>query len=336
MAIAIAMIMGCLPKSSLAAPNGKNSSANEDNSLADEKLKSMMKTKQSSEKVSNFNRAIYDLASFELIWETLGLVFKIPTPVKGVLKSLSNYPEEEIEAIHEVEEINALNKKIGELNKKIGELKEINKIHNDELDKLKNKEINEQKNKLVKLRKDIREFVETKKVYTSNEQQQTYKKILASIYEKYDRCKVNLVRNYFQNGYDECEGFRIVGIKVDPLLTGIGDRSGRYLYMLDKNDESYKQIIQPLTTDEHWSALCYDAVKLSKKIAIGVGLCRKYDVESGINLLKGCIIIGLGSDIEDYFRNNKITGASSIFDFTLYDRKKGINNLDELNKLLVK
>ncbi len=40
-AVAFAMILGCLPKNSLAAPNEKNSSANEDNSLASGKPESV-------------------------------------------------------------------------------------------------------------------------------------------------------------------------------------------------------------------------------------------------------------------------------------------------------
>ena len=262
MAIAIAMVMGCLPKNSLAAPKN-NSLANEDNSLAYEKLKSMMKTKQSSEKVSNFNRAIYGLTSFELIWETLGLVFKIPTPVKCVLKSLSNYPEKEIEAIHELEEINKL------------------------------------KNKFVKLRNDIKKFAATKKSYTSNEQQQTYKKILASIYNEYNGCKRNLLSNYHQKGKKEYGRFRVVISKCDPSGIGAGDRDDYYLYMLNENDESYKQIKQYLITDDRWSALCCNAIELNQKIVIGVGLYHKYDTKVGKKLLQGCISIGLKSDIRN-------------------------------------
>ena len=340
MAIAIAMVMGCLPKNSLAAPKN-NSLANEDNSLAYEKLKSMMKTKQSSEKVSNFNRAIYGLTSFELIWETLGLVFKIPTPVKCVLKSLSNYPEKEIEAIHELEEINKPKdkeiKEIDELKKRIGELEEINKINSNEINKLKNKEINKLKNKFVKLRNDIKKFAATKKSYTSNEQQQTYKKILASIYNEYNGCKRNLLSNYHQKGKKEYGRFRVVISKCDPSGIGAGDRDDYYLYMLNENDESYKQIKQSLITDDRWSALCCNAIELNQKIVIGVGLYHKYDTKVGKKLLQGCISIGLKSDIEGNI-SNFTNGNFSIFDFTFYDldKGKGINNLGELDKLLAK
>jgi hypothetical protein len=89
MAVAFAMILGCLPKNSLAAPKN-NSLANEDNSLASGKPGSVGRAEQRSKKMSNSTKTLLGLGIGEVTWETLGWFLpKLWTPGKKAFKMFS-------------------------------------------------------------------------------------------------------------------------------------------------------------------------------------------------------------------------------------------------------
>lgn len=297
MAIAVAMVMGCLPRNSLAAPNEKSSSANEDNSLASKKPESVGGAEKRSKKMSNLDKASYGFAAVEVIWETIGWFSKIPTPGKGIAKA--------------VEWIFSSNKPT--LKKKIKKIKEIKTV--DEL------------------REAIKDFAANKKSNTTEEQKQIYKKIFKSLYEQYKNDRGKLFRKFHENDENKfCKlgfGFKVISSNGNYWLNNGEKQDDKCVFIVKPGvvvDDTIRNI---LVENPQWKVLCDAATKLKQEIVIGIGL---HEYRNGIAYmyrnLEGYINIGLKGD-ESCFEDN----GFSIFDFTFYDQGKNINNLNELDNL---
>ena len=290
MAVAFAMILGCLPKNSLAAPKN-NSLANEDNSLASGKPESVGGAEQRSKKMSNSTKIALGLITGEVTWETLGQILpELWTPGKKAFKMFSK------------------KKTLKKKNKKNKKIKTVDE-----------------------LREAIRDFARTKKLNTNDEEIKAYKKMLAPVYKKYDDCKEDLFYYYHDKQEMEREGFKVVSSVYGPWMQGNGTKDDYCVFMLKPGVDDV-QIRDFLNEIPQWKILCGAAAELKQEIVIGFGLHEDEYGPGYDKRLRGYISIGLKSDIEGNI-SNFTNGNFSIFDFTFYDKGKGINNLNELNNL---
>ena len=304
MAVAFAMILGCLPKNSLAAPKN-NSLANEDNSLASGKPGSVGRAEQRSKKMSNSTKVSIGLTAGEIIWETVGCFFKIPTPGKGVARA-------------------------------------VGWMFSDSKDKLKKKvnkpkkEVNKPITTIDELREAIRDFARIKKSNTTEEQKQIYKKIFKSLHKQYEKDKGELFRKFHENDENKFDklgfGFKVISSNGNYWVNHGEKQDDKCVFIMKSVLSSDAAIRNILDENPQWKVLGDAAAKLKQEIVIGIGLHEDEYGPGYDKRLRGYISIGLKSDIEGNI-SNFTNGNFSIFDFTFYDKGQGINNLDELNNL---
>ncbi len=246
--------------------------------------------------MSNSTKVGIGLVTGEITWETLGWFFpKLLTPGKGVVKAVKwMFPNSK----------NPNPKDNPKLKKKIKEIETVDE-----------------------LKEEIGSFVMVKASNASDEEKRIYKKLIGNVYNKYVSSNRKLFTNFHKdNNNREYDGFRVISSNYSYWENNKENQDDKCVFIMRQGVSSDMQIRNLLDENPQWKVLCDAAERLQQKIVIEVGL---HEYRNGFahvyRNLEGYINIGLKGD-KSCFEDN----GFSIFDFTFYNERLGINNLNEL------